>query len=70
MAKDPIPESFTQNIRKFIDETGIYNFKTLALIGERNNHVLTRESLTGFRYIGGSVIERAYLVPDKTMDDD
>ncbi len=70
LGKDAIPESFTQSIKKFLDETKIYNFKTLALIGERDNHIINRDSLNGFQYIGGSVIGPAITEPDSNNNDD
>jgi len=70
LGKEAIPESFQHSIRKFIDETRIYNFKTLALIGERDNQVITRDSLSGFQFIGGSVIGPAITQPNISKDDD
>jgi hypothetical protein len=70
LGRDNIRESFEKNIQKFLAETKIYNFKTLALIGERNDNLITRESLEGFRYIGGSVIGRPFSEPLNNGDDD
>lgn len=68
LAKDSIPDSFDKHIQKFLSETKIYNFKTLALIGERDDNIITRDTLTGFQYIGGSVIERPLNKLDEKVE--
>lgn len=69
LAKDPVADSFAKDIQKFLADTRIYNFKTLAIIGERDMNVVTRDALEGFRYIGGSVIGRAFPDPGHNGDD-